>query len=133
MNFFYLSHPSSCRHSRRFRSHSYYSHHNHQSHHILCSGEKERSDYITAHKPQSNAHTTLNPAVSGQPAPCKQPLQTVKPGFLNMVQKYISFCVTQTETCKWKDLIIVKIAPLLINIHRKYSATCFDVLQAFSR
>lgn len=113
INFFYLSHPSFCRHSRRFHSHSYYSHHNHQSHHILCNGEKERNNYITVQNSQRNAHTTLNFAVFGHPALCKQPLQTVKPGFLNTVQKYIYFYVTETETCKWRDQILLKIAPLL--------------------
>lgn len=114
INFYYLSHPSFCRHSRRFRSHSYYSHHNHQSHHILCNGEKERSDYTTAQDSQSNAHTTLNFVVFGHPALCKQPLQAAKPGLLIMVQKHFSFYVTHTETCKWKDLILMKIVPLLL-------------------
>lgn len=30
------------------------------------------------------------------------------------VQKHISFYVTRTETCKWKDLILMKIVPLLL-------------------
>lgn len=131
-NFFYLSHPSFCRHRRRFHSHSYYSHHNHQSHHILCNGEKERSHHITAQNSQSNAHTTLNFAVFGHPALCKQPLQTVKPGFLNIVQKYISFYVTQTETCKRKDLILMKIAPLLLMFILN-NKPCFGILQVSFR
>lgn len=47
------------------------------------------------------------------PSTLQTALKTVKPGFWNTVQKYISLNITETETCKWRDQILLKIAPLL--------------------